>query len=153
MSLDIIWAILKMPRPTSSATQIYHLDVNAPIGLDNLAKPHGAILEGEELLADACGADEAFFLINGTSSGIIAMILTAVKAGEKIILPRNVHKSIVNGLILSGAVPEYVMPAIDDDLEIANQPSVEDFRKAILRHPSAKAVFVINPTYFGGVGD
>jgi len=133
--------------------QIYHLDVNAPIGLDNLAKPHGAILEGEELLADACGADEAFFLINGTSSGIIAMILTAVKAGEKIILPRNVHKSIVNGLILSGAVPEYVMPAIDDDLEIANQPSVEDFRKAILRHPSAKAVFVINPTYFGGVGD
>jgi lysine decarboxylase len=93
-------------------------------GLDNLAKPHEVILESERLLADACGADEAFFLINGTSSGIIAMILTAVKAGEKILLPRNVHKSIINGLILSGAVPVYVMPEIDNDLEIANQPSL-----------------------------
>jgi arginine decarboxylase len=80
------------------------------------------------------------------------MILTAVKAGEKILLPRNVHKSIINGLILSGAVPVYVMPEIDNDLEIANQPSLEDWRKAILKNPSAKAVFVINPTYFGSVG-
>ena len=132
---------------------LYKCDVNAPIGLDNLAKPTGVILESEKLLADACHADEAFFLINGTSSGIIAMIMASCKAGEKIILPRNVHKSIINALILSGAVPVFVMPEIDDDLEIANQPSVEDFRKAILRYPSAKAVFVINPTYFGSVGD
>src|SRR5574344_1576651 len=133
--------------------ELYRCDVNAPIGLDNLAKPNGVVLESERMTARVCHADEAFYLIDGTSSGIIAMFLTAVKAGEKVILPRNVHKSIINGLILSGAVPEYVMPAIDDDLEIANQPSVEDFRKAIIRHPSAKAVFVINPTYFGGVGD
>jgi len=133
--------------------EVYRCDLNAPIGLDNLAKPTGVILEAENLMAEACGADEAFFLINGTSSGIIAMLLTAVKAGEKIILPRNVHKSIINGLILSGAVPEYVMPEIDDDLEIANQPSVEAFKKAIIRYPSAKAVFVINPTYFGAVSN
>ena len=132
--------------------EVFHCDVNAPIGLDNLAKPSGVILEAERLLADACGADEGFFLINGTSSGIIAMIMTAVRANEKIILPRNVHKSIINGLILSGAVPVYVMPEIDNDLEIANQPSFEDWKKAILRNPSAKAVFVINPTYFGSVG-
>jgi arginine decarboxylase len=132
--------------------EVYRCDVNAPIGLDNLAKPNGVILEAEQLLAEACGADEGFFLINGTSSGIIAMILTAVKANEKIILPRNVHKSIVNGLILSGAVPVYVMPEIDNDLEIANQPSLDDWKRAILRNPSAKAVFVINPTYFGSVG-
>lgn len=133
--------------------QTYRCDVNAPIGLDNLAKPTGVIRQSEDLLADACGADEAFFLINGTSSGIIAMIMTAVKANEKIILPRNVHKSIVNGLILSGAVPVYVMPEIDGTLEIANQPSVADFKKAIMKNPSAKAVFVINPTYFGAVSD
>lgn len=132
--------------------EVFRCDVNAPIGLDNLAKPNGVILEAEQLLAEACGADEGFFLINGTSSGIIAMILTAVKANEKIILPRNVHKSIVNGLILSGAVPVYVMPEIDNDLEIANQPSLDDWKRAILRNPSAKAVFVINPTYFGSVG-
>lgn len=133
--------------------EAYHLDVNAPIGMDNLANPHGVLLEAEDLMAEACGADEAFFLVNGTSSGIIAMLLTACKAGEKIILPRNVHKSVINGLILSGAVPEYVMPEIDGQLEIANQPSVEDFKKAITRFPSAKAVFVINPTYFGATND
>ena len=133
--------------------KLYRYDVNAPIGTDNLAKPHGPLLQAERLLAEATGADEAFFLINGTSSGIIAMIMAAVKAGERIILPRNVHKSVINALILSGAIPEYVMPSIDGDLEIANQPSLKDFEKAILRHPSAKAVFVINPTYFGSVCD
>ncbi|MCI1245388.1 MAG: agmatine deiminase [Bacilli bacterium] len=132
--------------------EVYRCDVNAPIGMDNLAKPTGVILKSERLLAKACGADEGFFLINGTSSGIIAMIITAVKANEKILLPRNVHKSIVNALILSGAIPVYVMPEIDNDLEIANQPSLQDWKKAILRNPSAKAVFVINPTYFGSVG-
>lgn len=133
--------------------QVYRADINAPIGLDNLAKPHGVILEAEKLLADATGADDAFFLIDGTSSGIVAMIMTACKAGEKIILPRNVHKSVINGLILSGAVPVYVMPEIDGDLEIANQPSLEAWKKAILRNPSAKAVFIINPTYFGATTD
>ncbi|HBM69906.1 MAG TPA: hypothetical protein DD377_00605, partial [Firmicutes bacterium] len=133
--------------------KLYRLDINAPIGTDNLAKPKGPLLQSERLLAEATNADDAFFLINGTSSGIIAMILTAVKAGEKIILPRNVHKSIINALVLSGAIPVFVMPEIDNDLEIANQPSVEEFKKAILKHPSAKAVFVINPTYFGSVSD
>lgn len=130
----------------------YRCDVNAPLGLDNLSHPHGVILEAEKALADACHADHAFFLVNGTSGGIIAMILTAVKAGEKILLPRNVHKSIINAIILSGAIPVFVMPEIDQDLEIANQPSLEDWKRAINKNPSAKAVFVINPTYFGAVG-
>jgi lysine decarboxylase len=132
--------------------EAFRCDVNAPIGLDNLAKPSGVILESEKLLAQACGADEAFFLINGTSSGIIAMFLATVRAGEKVILPRNCHKSVINAMILCGAVPVYVMPEIDNDLEIANQPSLADWKKAIADNPSAKAVFVINPTYFGSVG-
>lgn len=132
---------------------VYRYDLNSPYGLDNLAKPHGVILEAEKLLAKACHADEAFFLINGTSGGILAMIMASCKAGDKIILPRNVHKSIINGLILSGAVPVYVMPEIDSHLEIANQPSLESYRRAIVKNPSAKAVLVINPTYFGAVAD
>lgn len=147
-----------MGNVTNQATEllgheVYRSDINAPIGLDNLAKPHGVLLEAERLLAEATGADEGFFLIDGTSSGIIAMIMTACKAGEKIILPRNVHKSVINALILSGAVPVYIMPQIDADLEIANQPSLDDWKKAILRHPSAKAIFVIHPTYFGSISD
>ena len=95
--------------------EIYRLDVNAPIGLDNLSHPHGVVKEAEAYFAEATGADHAFFLINGTSSGIIAMILTACRAGERIILPRNIHKSIINALMLSGAVPVYIMHEIDDD--------------------------------------
>ncbi len=131
----------------------YRVDVNAPIGMDNLANPKGVVLEAEKLMADFTHADHAFFLINGTSSGILAMIMTACKANDRIILPRNVHKSIISALILSGACPVYVAPKLDMELEIANQPSVDDYIKAMQRYPTAKAVFVINPTYFGAVND
>ncbi len=132
--------------------RVYECDLNAPLGLDNLAQPRGVILKAERLLAEATGADDAFFLVNGTTSGIIAMFLTALKANDKVLLPRNVHKSVINSLILCGAIPVYVMPEIDDELNIANQPSLRDWEKAIRQHPSAKALFVINPTYFGAVG-
>lgn len=133
--------------------KVFEADINAPIGLDNLANPTGVIKEACELMADATGADQAFLLINGTSSGIIASILATVNADEKIILPRNVHKSILSALVLSGSFPIFVNPQIDSQLEIANQPSFEDYKKAILRYPSAKAIFVINPTYFGAIAD
>jgi len=133
--------------------QVFKCDVNAPIGMDNLANPHACLKEAQELMADYANADSSFFLINGTSSGIIAMIMSACSANDKIILPRNVHKSIISALILSGAAPIYIMPKIDADLEIANQPTVDDYINAMHRYPSAKAIFVINPTYFGAVND
>ena len=133
--------------------ELYRCDINAPIGMDNLANPHGPLLEAEKLMADFCHADDAFFLINGTSSGILAMIMSVCQANQKIILPRNVHKSIVSALILSGASPVYIMPKLDTELEIANQPTVETYINAMHKYPTAKAVFVINPTYFGAVGD
>ena len=133
--------------------EVFKCDVNAPIGLDNLANPHGCLKEAEDMFADFTGADHSFFLINGTSSGIIAMIMATCHANDKIILPRNVHKSIVSALILSGASPVYIMPKIDADLEIANQPTVEEYINAMHKYPSAKAIFVINPTYFGAVND
>ena len=134
-------------------SQLYRCDVNAPIGMDNLANPKGVLLEAEKLMADFCNADDAFFLINGTSSGILAMIMAACRENSKIILPRNVHKSIVSALMLSGATPIYIMPELDVELEIANQPTVETYINAIRDYPTAKAVFVINPTYFGAVSD
>lgn len=131
----------------------YKCDVNAPRGLDNLNHPNGVIVEAQDLMAKAYDADESFFLINGTSSGIIAMIMATCDKGDRIILPRNCHKSVINGLIVSGARPIFVNPEFDFDLEIANQPSVEEYEKAIIENPLAKAVFVIHPTYFGAVSD
>ncbi|WP_162164090.1 aminotransferase class I/II-fold pyridoxal phosphate-dependent enzyme [Acholeplasma hippikon] len=128
---------------------VFLLDANAPKGLDNLSKPKGVIKEAQELAADAFGAEHAYFLINGTSQGIITMIMTAVRAKEKIIIPRNVHKSAINGLILSGAMPIFMKPHMDSELGIANGINLSELRETIMENPDAKAVFVINPTYFG----
>lgn len=128
---------------------LYKLDVNAPIGLDNLYNPHGVIKEAEDLLADLYNVDEALFSINGTTGGIMTMIIGTIDAKEKIILPRNVHKSIINSLILSGAYPIFVMPDTDPETGIANGVKIDNYIKAMDENPDAKAVFVINPTYFG----
>lgn len=121
--------------------------------MDNLNHPNGVIKEAQALMAQAYNADEAYFLINGTTSGILASILSTTGRHDKIILPRNCHKSVINALILSGATPIFVMPELDLELEIANQPSVASYEEAITANPDAKAVFVINPTYFGAVAD
>jgi len=132
---------------------MFALDSNAPIGLDTLGKPHGVIKEAEKLMASACGADKSYFLTNGTSVGILAMIMSTCRANDKIILPRNVHKSVINALILSGAMPIFVKPDIDIELGIANGVFFETYEEAIRNHPDAKALFVINPTYFGIASD
>lgn len=132
---------------------VFALDSNAPIGLDQLARPVGVIKDAQRLAALAFHADQAYFLVNGTSVGILSMIMSACRASEEIILPRNVHKSVINGLILSGASPVFVHPDIDADLGIANGIQYEAVKKAIETHPEAKAVFVINPTYFGFCSD
>jgi len=128
---------------------VFRLDSNAPRGLDNLSKPRGVLKEAQELAADAFGADHAYFLINGTSQGIITMIMAACRAKEKIIIPRNVHKSAINALILSGAMPIFMKPHMDVELGIANGINIAELKETIEEHPDAKAVFVINPTYFG----
>lgn len=131
----------------------YLLDSNSPIGLDHLNKPTGVILEAEKLMAEACNADKAYFLTNGTTTGILAMIMSVCKANDKIILPRNVHKSVINGLILSGAVPIFIQPIIDQHLGIANDVSFDSVKNAIDANLDATALFLINPTYFGVVSD
>lgn len=133
--------------------KVFLFDANAPKGLDNLNRPTGVIKESQEILAEAFGADRAYFLTGGTTQGILTMIMSTVGAREKIILPRNVHKSIISALILSGAVPIFLPPIIDNELGIANGVGFEVVKEAIDSHPDAKAVFIINPTYFGVVSD
>lgn len=128
-------------------------DVNSMKPLDYLSNPTGVIKEAEDLMADAFGADYAYFLVNGTSFGVQAMIMSACSPGDEVILPRNVHKSAINGLILSGALPVYVQPEVREDLGMACGMSFEVIQEAIDSHPRAKAVFIINPTYYGMVSD
>ena len=129
------------------------LDVNSMKPLDNLCHPMSVIKEAEELAAEAFGADHSFFMVGGTTSAVQAMVLTACRAGDKIILPRNVHKSVINALVLCGAVPVYVNPAVDKKLGIALGMELEELEKAIHENPDAVSVLVNNPTYYGICSD
>ena len=123
------------------------MDVNSMKPLDNLCHPISVIRDAEVLAAEAFHAAHAFLMVGGTTSAVQSMILSVVKRGEKIILPRNVHRSVMGALVLCGAIPIYVNPACDEKLGIPLGMSVSDVKKAIEKHPDAKAVLVNNPTY------
>ena len=129
------------------------IDVNSMKPLDNLCHPTSVIKEAEELAAEAFGAAHAFFMVGGTTSSVQAMILSNVKKGDKIILPRNVHQSVINSLVLCGAVPVYVNPSTNKRLGIALGMSVKDVAKVIEENPTAKAILINNPTYYGICSD
>lgn len=130
-------------------TQCVGLDVNSMKPLDNLCNPVSVIAQAEELTADAFGAAHAFLMVGGTTSAVQAMVLSVCKSGDKIILPRNVHKSVINALILCGAVPVYVNLRIHPVIGVALGMEVEALEEAIKANPDAKAVLINNPTYYG----
>ena len=129
------------------------LDVNSMKPLDNLCNPVSVILEAEKLAGDAFGAEHAFFMVGGTTSAVQSMIWSVCKEGDKIILPRNVHRSVINALVLCGAVPVYVNPEVDRKIGISLGMELEQVRHAIEQNPDAVAILVNNPTYYGICSD
>ncbi|WP_088005819.1 aminotransferase class I/II-fold pyridoxal phosphate-dependent enzyme [Indiicoccus explosivorum] len=121
--------------------------------LDDLHSPKGAIKKAQELAAKAFGADHTFFSVQGTSGAIMTMILSVVGPGDKILVPRNVHKSIMSAIVFAGAVPIFIHPEVDSELGISHGISPESVEKALEAYPDTKAVLVINPTYFGVAAD
>ncbi len=130
-------------------TNVLSIDVTVFKQVDSLHKPTSVIKEAQELAADAYNADHTFFSIHGTSGAIQAMIMSVVSQGDKIIIPRNVHKSITAGIILSGASPVYMHPEIDDRVGVALNVTPETVKKTLELNSDAKAVLIINPTYYG----
>lgn len=125
------------------------VDVNSMKPLDNLIHPVSVIKAAEDLAAEVFGARAAFFMVNGTTAAVQAMIMSTCKAGDKIIMPRNVHRSAINALVVNGAIPVYINPGVNIKLGIPLGMSLDDIKEAIKEHPDAKAVFVNNPTYYG----
>jgi len=121
--------------------------------LDDLHQPTGVIEEAQKLAADAFGADYTFFSVQGTSGAIMTMILSVCAPGDKIIVPRNVHKSIMSAIIFAGARPVFISPARDSNLGIDHGITTRSVKRALERHPDSKAVLVINPTYYGLCAD
>jgi len=125
------------------------VDVNSMKPLDNLNHPLSVIKEAGELAALAFKAAHAFFMVGGTTSSVQAMIMAVCQEGDKIILPRNVHRSAINALILCGGIPIYIDPQINHQLGISLGMSIQDVEKTIAKNPDAKAIFLNNPTYYG----
>ncbi|WP_213422385.1 aminotransferase class I/II-fold pyridoxal phosphate-dependent enzyme [Bhargavaea massiliensis] len=121
--------------------------------LDDLHSPKGAIHKAQELAAKAFGADYTFFSVQGTSGAIMTMILSVCEPGDKIIVPRNVHKSVMSAIVFAGAVPVFIHPEVDPELGISHGISAEAAETALAAHPDAKGLLVINPTYYGVCAD
>ena len=133
--------------------QCVSIDVNSMKPLDNLCHPISVIRQAEELAAEAFGAAHAFLMVGGTTSSVQTMVLSVCKRGDKIIMPRNVHRSVINALVLCGAIPVYVNPEVDHRLGISLGMKREQVEKAIRENPDAVAVLVNNPTYYGICSD
>lgn len=117
--------------------------------LDDLHQPKGIIKEAQDLAAEAFGADRTFFSVQGTSGAIMTMVMAVCGPGDKIIVPRNVHKSVMSAIVFSGATPIFIHPEIDINLGISHGITTESVERALEQHPDAKGLLVINPTYFG----
>lgn len=121
--------------------------------LDDLHEPTGCIEEAQDLAAALYGADAAFFAVNGTTGAIHAMLVAALSPGDAVLVPRNVHRSVFGGLVLSDARPVYIDPIVDEALGIAHGLSTEAVREACRLHPEAKALLLVSPTYYGVASD
>ncbi len=131
----------------------FHADLPELPELDNLFAPQGVIQAAQALAAEAFGADRTWFLTNGSTAGLLAAILATCGPGDKILLPRNVHLSVINGLILAGAWPVFLVPEYDAQRDIAHCLTPAAVAAALAQHADAKAVLMVSPTYYGAGGD
>lgn len=129
--------------------ELMSIDLTEITGLDDLHHPEGAILEAQQLAADCFGAEETFFLVNGSTVGNLAAIMSVCNTGDILIVQRNVHKSVIHGLMLAGAKAVFVSPQYDTASGLPSGAAAEDIELALRTHPEAKGVLVTNPNYYG----
>ncbi|WP_053373402.1 aminotransferase class I/II-fold pyridoxal phosphate-dependent enzyme [Paenibacillus sp. FJAT-27812] len=129
--------------------KIMQLDVTELSSTDDLHHPEASIMEAQKLAAVTFGAEETYFLVGGSTSGNIALLLTVCEPDDIIIVQRNVHKSIINGLKLAGARAVFLTPQIEPQTGLTTVPTVRQVEEALAAYPEAKAVFLSNPNYYG----
>ncbi|MFZ5597700.1 MAG: aminotransferase class I/II-fold pyridoxal phosphate-dependent enzyme [Bacillota bacterium] len=132
---------------------VFKVDVTNIPGLDDLHQPEGVIREAQELAALTFGSDRTYFLVNGSSCGLQALVMTLCGPGEKILVPRNIHRSILSGIILSGSFPVYYRPEYNSRYNIPMGILPETIERSLKEHPDIKGVLLVNPTYHGITSD
>ncbi|MEQ1829278.1 MAG: aminotransferase class I/II-fold pyridoxal phosphate-dependent enzyme [Pirellula sp.] len=129
------------------------LDLNNLPDTDTLHCPTGPIRDAEELVADAYGVDRSFLMVGGSSLGNMAAVMSIAGPNDTVLVQRNAHKSVIAGIIHSGASPVWLMPEWDQRFGIAHGLDISTVEQAVARHADAKGLVVLNPTYFGTVAD
>ncbi len=132
---------------------VFRADLPELPELDNLFAPVGVIQQAQTLAAEAFGAQQTWFLANGSTCGLEAALLTVCNPGDKVIVPRNAHRSVIAGLVLCGALPVYVTPDYRSDWGIPMALSAAAIAAALAQHPETKAVLIVSPTYEGICAD
>ena len=138
---------------TAAGPGVFRMDLTETSLTDDLHAPSGPIKEAQELAAELLGADRSYFLVNGSTCGNQAMIMTAAHEGQTICIPRNAHKSALMGLVQSGAKPVYITPAAESSFGLQGGITPKQVEEMFFAHPECKAVMVVSPTYYGIVSD
>lgn len=131
----------------------YKYDFSEIEGLDNLQYPEEAILESQKWASKIYGSGHSYYLVNGSSSGILALMLATVKTGEKVLIARNAHKSVINALILTGAEPVWINTEWDNNWNIPTCVTLENIQNIFAANLDIKVVWLTSPTYEGVVTD
>lgn len=139
--------------PKEYIENLAKIDLTEVPGLDNLHNPDGAILEAEKLAAKAFGSKQAFFLVNGSTAGIYAAMYAVLNPTDKVLVMRNSHKSVYNGVVLTQSIPVYLLPEIDYENGIAMGIDVEKLEEVLQKERDVKAVVVTHPNYYGFCSD
>jgi arginine/lysine/ornithine decarboxylase len=141
--------VLYQPEANHYFRQVMQIDATELSGLDDLHSPEGAILEAEALLADLYQTKKSYFLVNGSTAGNLAMIMTACEEGKKVLVQRNCHKSILNGLSLAKADPVFLEPEFNQEWKVPSGISIETIKESIKLYPEATALILTYPNYYG----
>jgi arginine/lysine/ornithine decarboxylase len=131
----------------------FRSDVLATSGLDDRSSSHAYLADAEALMADAVGADTAFFSTCGSSLSVKAAMLAVAGGKGDLLIGRDAHKSVVSGLVLSGVQPQWIWPRYDEQLHLAHPPSPDAVRDAFETHPHAAGALIVSPTPYGSCAD
>ncbi len=133
--------------------RVFSIDLTTLDEVDSLQNPTGVIKEAQELAAKAAGADRSYFLVNGTTVGNHAMVASATGPGDKVLIARNCHRSVLTGLIMSGASPVFFQPSFDRDLKLTLNVTFDTVKAAIDANPGARSLLLTSPNYYGLCAD
>ncbi|MFC7885807.1 aminotransferase class I/II-fold pyridoxal phosphate-dependent enzyme [Streptomyces sp. NPDC057376] len=132
---------------------VFRSDVLSLNGLDDRRQSQGVVSRAQELMADAVGADQAFFSTCGSSLSVKTAMLAVAGPGEKLLISRNAHKAVVAAVVVNGVEPIWVHPKFDAERHLAHPPEPDDVRRKLAEHPDAKGMLLITPTDWGTCAD